>query len=122
MDFARVYALVAGFLEACSSRVAVVGGLGLHGHGVTRATLDLDLVTEAEAQEALVAFLEGQGYETLYRSGATRATCTRTQRWAAWTWSMSTPPRRVRSSRAAHRGSTWGRTRPSCHGLNTSRP
>ncbi len=68
MDFARVYALVAGFLGARGSRVAVVGGLGLHGHGVTRATVDLDLVTEAEAQESLVGFLEAQGYETLYRS------------------------------------------------------
>lgn len=68
MDFARVYALVAGFLEARGSRVAVVGGLGLHGHGVTRATLDLDLVTEAAAQGPLVSFLEGHGYETLYRS------------------------------------------------------
>jgi hypothetical protein len=68
MDFARVYALVAGFLEAREARVAVVGGLGLHGHGVTRATLDLDLVSEASSQGPLVAFLESQGYETLHRS------------------------------------------------------
>ncbi len=68
MDFARVYALVAGFLEARGSRVAVIGGLGLHGHGVTRATVDLDLAAEAEAQGPLVAFLEEQGYETLHRS------------------------------------------------------
>lgn len=68
MDFVRVYALVAGFLEARGARVAVVGGLGLHGHGVTRATVDLDLVSEAEAQGPLIAFLETQGYETLHRS------------------------------------------------------
>jgi hypothetical protein len=30
--------------------------------------VDLDLVTVREAQAALVAFLEGAGYETLYRS------------------------------------------------------
>jgi hypothetical protein len=48
--------------------VAVIGGLGLVGHGVTRATVDLDLVTEAAAQDHLVAFLESQGYETLHRS------------------------------------------------------
>lgn len=68
MDFARVYGLVASFLEPRGARIAVVGGLGLHGHGVTRATVDLDLVVEADGQDALVAFLEAQGYETLYRS------------------------------------------------------
>lgn len=68
MDFARVFDLVAAFLEARGSRVAVVGGLGLHGHGVTRATLDLDLVCDSEAQAALVTFMEAQGYETLHRS------------------------------------------------------
>ncbi len=68
MDFARVYALVAEFLEGRKARVAVVGGLGLHGHGITRATLDLDLVSEAGVQDPLVAFLEATGYETLHRS------------------------------------------------------
>jgi len=38
------------------------------GHGVTRATVDLDLVTEAAAQGGLVRFLESEGYETLHRS------------------------------------------------------
>ena len=60
--------MVASFLEERGARVAVIGGLGLHGHGVTRATLDLDLVTEATVQDALVTFLESHGYETLYRS------------------------------------------------------
>jgi len=68
VDFARVYGLVASFLDERAAKVAVVGGLGLHGHGVTRATLDLDLVTEAPVQAAVVAFLESQGYETLHRS------------------------------------------------------
>lgn len=68
MDLARVYGLVASFLDPRGARVAVVGGLGLHGHGVTRATVDLDLLVEAEVQDALVAFLESRGYETLHRS------------------------------------------------------
>jgi hypothetical protein len=68
MDFAAVYQLVADFLIGRGAPVAVVGGLALHGHGVSRATLDLDLVCEAEIQEALVGFLEAQGYETLHRS------------------------------------------------------
>ncbi|HEY6547840.1 MAG TPA: hypothetical protein VI589_08030, partial [Vicinamibacteria bacterium] len=57
------------FLETHgSARLAVVGGIGLHGHGVTRATVDLDLVTESLVQDDLVAFLVSQGYETLHRS------------------------------------------------------
>lgn len=68
MDFARVYGTLASFLEERGARVAVIGGLGLHAHGVTRATVDLDLVAEWTVQDALVPFLEGQGYETLYRS------------------------------------------------------
>ena len=68
MDFARTFGLVASFLEQQGFPVAVVGALALHGHGVTRATVDLDLVTSAGAQDGLVAFLEAQGYETLHRS------------------------------------------------------
>lgn len=69
MDFVRAFDLVASFLEAQGrARLAVIGGLGLHGHGVTRATVDLDLVTESGVQEDLVAFLVSQGYETLHRS------------------------------------------------------
>ncbi len=68
MDFGQVYQTIASFLEARGARVAVVGALGLHGYGLTRATVDLDLVTDAVARDELVAFLESQGYETLHRS------------------------------------------------------
>jgi hypothetical protein len=68
MNFAAAYQLVAEFLEARGGRLAVIGGLALHGHGVTRTTLDLDLVCEAEVQGPLVGFLESQGYETLHQS------------------------------------------------------
>jgi hypothetical protein len=34
----------------------VGGALGLHAHGHSRLTFDLDLITVAEAQKALVAF------------------------------------------------------------------
>lgn len=68
MDFARAFDLVAGFLEGRGVSVAVVGGLGLHAYGITRATFDLDVVTAADAQAALVDFLEAEGYETLHRS------------------------------------------------------
>lgn len=37
-------------------------------YGLARTTLDLDLVTEAAAQEELIGFLASHGYETLHRS------------------------------------------------------
>jgi hypothetical protein len=43
VDFGRAFSTVAGFLEAEGFPVAVVGALGLHAFGVTRATQDLDL-------------------------------------------------------------------------------
>jgi hypothetical protein len=67
VDFVRVYDLVASFLEG-QAQLAVVGGLGLHAHGVTRATIDLDLVTEAGVQRPLLSLLEAAGYETLHVS------------------------------------------------------
>jgi len=46
----------------------VVGALGLHAHGHSRATFDLDVVTVSAAQASLVGFLETLGYETLHVS------------------------------------------------------
>ncbi len=68
MDFGRAFSTVAGFLEGEGFPVAVVGGLSLHAFGVTRATQDLDLVTDANARVKTVAFLESLGYETLHAS------------------------------------------------------
>lgn len=47
---------------------AVVGALGLHAYGHSRATFDLDLVTVQPAQASLVKALEQLGYETLHAS------------------------------------------------------
>jgi hypothetical protein len=68
VDFARVLDTIAVLFEREGVRFGVIGAFGLHAYGLTRATLDLDLVTEAAAQPAVVAFLESLGYETLYRS------------------------------------------------------
>jgi hypothetical protein len=70
VDFAHAYGQVAAFLEERGFPLAVVGGLGLHAYGITRATFDLDLITEAAVQGDLVVFLERDGYETLHRSAA----------------------------------------------------
>lgn len=68
LDFARVFDRIAPLLEEGGHPYALVGGLGLHAHGHSRVTFDLDLVTRAEAQARLVSHLEGLGYETVHRS------------------------------------------------------
>ena len=73
MNFERVNT-VGDFLERERRRHAVAGAIALHAYGISRATQDLDLVTEADAQDSQVSFLESLGYETLYRSpGSSRA-------------------------------------------------
>ena len=68
VDFASELDVVGGFLKAARFRAAVIGGVALTAYGNPRMTLDLDVVTEAAAQEALVAFMETQGFVTLHRS------------------------------------------------------
>lgn len=68
VDFAREWDVVGGFLAEGRFRVAVIGGVALAAYGHPRMTLDLDVVTDAAAQETLVAFLESQGFVTLHRS------------------------------------------------------
>ena len=59
---------MAPFLEEQGFRCAVVGALGLHAYGHSRATFDLDLVVPSGAQRSLVGFLEKLGYETVHVS------------------------------------------------------
>ncbi len=68
MDFAGVLDRVDAFLTARGWRFALAGGVALAVYGNPRLTLDLDLVTEAESQDALVEWMESCGYATLYRS------------------------------------------------------
>jgi len=68
MDFQHVLGRVTAHLEAGGRRWAVVGGLAIQLHGLARATQDVDIVTEIEAQPELIAFMESEGYETLYAS------------------------------------------------------
>ena len=58
MDFVGVLDRVDAFLTGHGWRFAVVGGVALAVYGNPRLTLDLDIVTEAEGQEALVAWME----------------------------------------------------------------
>ncbi|HPC83556.1 MAG TPA: hypothetical protein P5234_09330 [Thermoanaerobaculaceae bacterium] len=68
MDFARVLEMVGGHCERQGIRYALCGGLAMAAYGLGRLTFDLDLAADAGGQDSLIAFLERQGYETLYRS------------------------------------------------------
>ena len=68
MDFTRELDAVRTFLTQRGFRLAVIGGVALAGYGHPRLTLDLDIVTEAAAQDALVDMMESQGFVTLHRS------------------------------------------------------
>lgn len=68
MDFAVVLERIGDHLEGQGHPFALVGGLGLAAFGITRATLDLDLLVPAAAQDRLIEFMEQLGYETLHRS------------------------------------------------------
>lgn len=68
MDFAVELRAVSAELARLQTRWAVVGGVAMAALGMPRTTLDLDLVVDAAAQDALVAWLEGRGFATLHRS------------------------------------------------------
>jgi hypothetical protein len=68
MDFARELDEVRTFLTQRGFRVAVIGGVALAAYGNPRLTLDLDVVTDAAAQDALVEMMEARGFTTLHRS------------------------------------------------------
>lgn len=68
MDFARVLGVVGDRCETEGIRFALCGGLAMAAYGLGRLTFDLDLVADAAARDRFIAYLEQEGYETLYRS------------------------------------------------------
>jgi hypothetical protein len=68
VDFVRVFDRLAERLDAGGHPYALAGALALHAYGQSRATFDLDLLTVAAAQPALVALLRDTGYDTLHVS------------------------------------------------------
>src|SRR3954465_4460493 len=65
MDFAKVLEKIAEFLRAQGVRFGLGGAMALNGHGLARATRDLDLLVEEEIQGALLRFMASLGYEQL---------------------------------------------------------
>ncbi len=59
---------LAQFFEGQHARFGLAGGLALHAHGITRATVDLDILVEDVARRATLAHLASLGYETLHVS------------------------------------------------------
>lgn len=68
MNFGEALDRVGTMLPAGTWPWAVAGGVALSAYGYPRITLDLDIVTEAAAQDTVVSGLEAAGYVTLYRS------------------------------------------------------
>jgi hypothetical protein len=68
LDFSKVIRAVAPFFVREGFAYAVIGAFGLHAYGLTRATSDLDFVTDVQAQAKPVSFLADPGYETLHLS------------------------------------------------------
>jgi len=68
LDFTKVVDAIAGFLEKEKASFALAGAFALHAYGLSRATSDVDFVTESGVRERLVGFLESLGYETLHAS------------------------------------------------------
>ena len=68
MDVAREIQTIGSFLTEADFPFAVIGGVALAAYGNPRMTLDLDLVTHADAQDAAVSFMTSRGFETLHRS------------------------------------------------------
>lgn len=68
MDFGRILEQMVQFFEREKIRYAIVGALGLHAYGLSRATGDMDFLAEKHARESIVAFLESLGYDTLHAS------------------------------------------------------
>ena len=68
MDFVAGLDLIAGFLARRAGRSAVIGGIALAAYGNPRTTIDLDFIVEGDLQDDLIAFLESEGFETLFRS------------------------------------------------------
>lgn len=68
MDFRGELVEISAFLAATGAPLAVIGGVALAAYGHPRMTLDLDIVTGSVVQDALIAFMERRGFETLHRS------------------------------------------------------
>jgi len=68
MDFFATFTALEAHLTDRGHGIAIVGGIAMAAYGMTRTTLDLDVVVPGRAQDSLVRYLESEGFETLHLS------------------------------------------------------
>jgi hypothetical protein len=68
VDFAMVLAELARFLSERGIRHSIAGALALHAHGLSRATLDVDIAVDESGRQALLTHLAMLGYVKLHES------------------------------------------------------
>ena len=68
LNFSYVLDRLVTWFEVQQISFAVTGGLALHAFGYARFTADVDLVLSRAFQDQVIAHMEAEGYETLYRS------------------------------------------------------
>ena len=70
MNFENVLRFLSEYLNQEKIDHALIGGLALGAYGITRVTVDLDILTHLDHRDGIVRFLESLGYETLSKSEA----------------------------------------------------
>ena len=68
MNFEEVIDAILPFLTEEKCRFSLAGAFALHAYGFSRATGDIDLLLDTSCREKVIGFLEGLGYETIYKS------------------------------------------------------
>ena len=68
MNFEAVVNAIIPFFQAENCRFALAGAFALHAHGLSRAIGDIDCLLDSACREKVICFLEGLGYETIYKS------------------------------------------------------
>jgi len=70
MDFENVLKTLITFFKEKGIDHALIGGFALNAYGITRSTMDLDILTHIGHRNAIINFLESLGYETYASSNA----------------------------------------------------
>jgi hypothetical protein len=69
VDFAKVLAEIAEFLDRHRMRFALGGELAMHALGISRTASSMEFIVEERGREALLEHLDALGYERIHVSG-----------------------------------------------------
>ncbi|MBN1551801.1 nucleotidyl transferase AbiEii/AbiGii toxin family protein [bacterium] len=70
MNFRNILKTLNAFFKENEIDHALIGGFALNAYGITRATIDLDILARSEDRPVIIEFLESLGYETFAMSDA----------------------------------------------------